>query len=99
MPRCGYGLDMVLGRLGNDVADSGAGQLADSLGEPRVQPLREPHGQRRDDDLVKALRIPDIGDGYERVGTADKAVGLQSRLAQLGDRLLQLLRGRVSPPA
>ncbi len=92
-------LVLGLGRLGHDVGDRGVGQLADPLGQPRVQPLGEAHGERRDDDLVVALRVPRVGHGQDRVGVADAAPRLQAGGVELLERLLELGDRRLSPAA
>ena len=71
----------------------------DPLGQSGVQPLGEPHRQRRDDDLIEALWIPGLDRRGQWVGGPDGASGFQPGGAKLRHRVFErLLGGRAAFP-
>ena len=68
-------------------------------GRPACSHFENAHRQRRDDDLVVALRIPGVGHRDHRVGVADAARASRPASAQLLERLPKLLRGRLAAPS
>lgn len=50
----------------------------DAVRQVAAQPLRDVHGERRDDDLVEGVGRVELSDGLDRIGRADGAVDMRA---------------------
>src|SRR3954471_20848340 len=77
--------------MGDHVMDGRVDGAADAAGQADLQPARRAVGQRGDDDLVIAARVPGLDDGARRVDVAEHALGFDARLAQTLERVVETL--------
>ena len=75
----------------DDVQDGDLREARHRVGEIAPQPLRGLAGQRADDHLVVAQRVPDLGERLQRHGVADDTVIPQE--AGLNERAVSFTKG------